>query len=233
MSNNVARKRIGFRSALCTLHFALMPALLLNSGCDTIGGVGGLIAQAIPKNVDAAYKGLAHQTVIVMVWMDRGMRNDYPDVQLDIARNLQNKLIKEATEEKPDLLKGVDFPVRADVVARNQDDHPEWDNQSITTTAGLFDGTRLIYVEVKDFATHAGAPELFRGKLRGDLKVLEMKDGKAKIAYSENDIAVDYPKDSPNDGLPIGTESTITQGTIDAFTTEVAKRFYPHLEDRD
>ena len=53
---------------------ALCAGLLLNAGCDTIGGVGGLIAQAIPVRIDAAYKGLANQTVLVMVWMDRGMK---------------------------------------------------------------------------------------------------------------------------------------------------------------
>ena len=28
-------------------------------------------------------------------------------------------------------------------------------------------------------------------------------------------------------------EGTVTQKTIDVFTTEIAKRFYPHDEDRD
>jgi hypothetical protein len=218
---------------------ALCAGLLLNTGCDTIGGVGGLIAQAIPVQINAAYKGLANQTVIVMVWMDRGMKNDYPDVQLDIAASLQGKLIKIAHDQAPAELKGTEFPVLASTVIRYQDDHPEIDIQPITQTAASFDGTRLIYVEIKDFATHAGAVELFRGRLKGDIKVIEItpspdgKTAKAKIAYSENDIAVDYPKDSPNDGLPVGTETTITQGTIDAFTTSVAKRFYSHLEDRD
>ncbi len=225
------RSKLFVRSALSIVPAAF--GLLSISGCEQGGAVAGLIAQAIPRRIDAAYKGLANQNVIVMVWMDRQMRYDYPDVQLDIAASLQGKLINEAATEKPDCLKGTVFPVLASTVVRNQQDHPEWDNQSITTTAAQFDGTRLIYLEVKDFSTHAGALELYRGTLKADLKVVEMKDGKAKITFVENDIAVNYPKGTPADGLPIGTEYSVAQGTIDAFTTEAAKRFYPHDEDRD
>jgi hypothetical protein len=88
-------------------------------------------------------------------------------------------------------------------------------------------------VEVKEFDTHAGAPDLFRGTMKADLKVLEMKDGTAKVAFHEEDISVLFPKDSPKDGLPIGTEEKITDGIVDTFTTDVAKRFYPHDEDRN
>jgi hypothetical protein len=219
--------------ALCSLRFALPASLLALAGCDQLGGIGGVIAHSIPKHVDAAYKGMANQTVIVMVWMDRGMRADHPDLQLDIAAGLQGKLIDVAKTQKPDLLKGTEFPVMAQTVVRYQEDHPEIEFEPITTTASKFNGTRLIYVEIRDFATHAGAPELFRGSMKGDLKVVEMKDGVAKIAFHEEGIEVLYPKDTPNDGLPIGTEADTTQHTVDDFTTEVAKRFYPHDEDRD
>ena len=161
------------------------------------------------------------------------MRGDHPDLQLDLAGSLQDKLITVARDEKPDLLKGTTFPVAPTTVVQYQEDHPEINFEPITTTAAKFDGTRLIYLEIKEFDTHAGAPELFRGTMKGDLKVVEMKDGKAKVAFHEEDIEVLYPKDSPKDGLPIGTDSTITVGVVDSFTTDVAKRFYPHDEDRD
>jgi hypothetical protein len=220
-------RRLGLYSAFCILTSAFCVS------CDTIGAVGGLVARNIPRHIDAAYKGMPNQTVIVMVWMDRGLKADYPDLQQDIASSLQNKLITIASNDKPDTLKGTVFPVMASTVIRNQENHPEWDNESITDTAAQFDGSRLIYLEIKDFSTHSGAPELFLGSLKGDLKVVEMKDGKAKVAYTENDIAVSYPKDTPKDGLPIGTDYSVTQGTVDQFTTDVSKRFYPHDEDRD
>ncbi len=175
MQNAEVRTKIGqkrtnilLRSTFCILT----SALIFQSGCTTIGAVGGLVAQAVPREVDAAYKGLAGQTVIVMVWLDRGLKLDFPDLQLDIASSLQNKLIDQQQTEKPDELKGTEFPVMASTVIHYQDDHPEIDNEPITEVAGKFDGTRLIYLEIKDFATHAGAPELFRGTLKGDIKVL-------------------------------------------------------------
>jgi len=228
MMSKSSGKYIGFRSAFCILTSAF-----ILSGCDQVGPIAGLVARNIPRHIDAAYKGLGHQTVIVMVWLDPGIKADYPDLQMDVAASVQNKLIEVTTTEKPDLLKGTTFPVATSTVIRNQENHPEWSNESITDTAARFDGTRLIYLEIKDFTTHAGSLDLYRGVLKGDLKVVEMKDGSAKIAYTENDISVLYPKDSPNDGLPIGTDSTITQGAVEAFSVEVAKRFYPHDEDRD
>jgi hypothetical protein len=226
-------KLVSFRSAFCILYSAFLICLLLNTGCETVGAVGGLLARNIPRHIDAAYKGLAGQTVIVMVYIDRGLKMDHPGLQLDVASSLQTKLINTAKDDKPDTLKGAVFPVRASTVIRNEEDHPEWTPEDITDVATKFDGTRLIFVELQDFSTHSGAEELYRGSLSGSLKVIEMKDGKAIVAYTENNIDVTYPKDSPKDGLPIGTDNTITQGTVDTFTTELGKRFYPHDEDRD
>jgi hypothetical protein len=226
-----SRTKLLLRSAFILLPCALALSV---SGCDQIGALGGLVARNIPRHVDAAYKGLAGKSVIVMVEMDRSMRMDYPDLQLDLAGSLQSKLIAIARDQKPDLMKGTTFPVSPKAVVLEQENHPEWaTTEDITTTAAKFNGDRLIYVYVDEFATHAGAEELFRGTLKGGIKVIEMKDGKAKLAFHEEDISVLYPKDSPNDGLPIGTESKIAEGTIEAFTDEVAKRFYPHDEDRD
>jgi hypothetical protein len=234
------KSNVLLRSVFCILTSAFLLPL---ASCDQIGGIGGVLAQAVPRHVDAAYKGLANQTVIVMVWMDRGMRADHPDLQMDIAAGLQGKLIDIARTDKPDLLKGTEFPVMASTVIHYQEDHPEIEFEPITTTAAKLDGTRLIFLEIKEFSTHAGAPELFHGALKGDLKVVEMtvtgkdKAGKdivnAKVAYHEEDIQVVDNKQDPKDGTPIGTESTVTQKTIAAFTTDVAKRFYPHDEDRD
>jgi hypothetical protein len=174
-----------------------------------------------------------------MVWMDRAMRADHPDLTLDIAAGLQSKLINIQQTEKPDLLKGTIFPVLAQTVVAYQADHPEIEFEPITTTAAKFDATRVIYLEIKQFSTHSGAPELFHGTMTADLKVLEVippqagQPATAKIAYHEEDISVVDNKQDPKDGVPIGTEATVTQKTIDVFTTEIANRFYPHDVDRD
>jgi hypothetical protein len=222
-------------AAFCILTSAF---LLLPCGCDQIGAVLGLGAYVVPKKVDAAYKGMPNQTVVVMVWMDRAMRADHPDLQLDVAAGLQSKLISVQQTDKPDQLKGTIFPVLAQTVVAYQSDHPEIEFEPIEKTAAKFDATRLIYLEIRSFSTHAGAPELFHGTMSGDLKVLEITappghPATAKIAYHEEDISVVDNKQDPRDGVPIGTEATVTQKTVSTFTDAVAQRFYAHLEDRD
>ena len=78
--------------------------------------------------------------------MDRAMRADHPDLQLDVAAGLQGKLIDIAKNEKPDLLKGTEFPVMATTVIQYQEDHPEINFEPITTllvyTQTILRGTR-------------------------------------------------------------------------------------------
>jgi hypothetical protein len=219
------------RLTLSLIRCTLLVAALALSSCDTIGAGMGVIAQAVPHYTDAAYKGLPGQVTVVMVWVDRGIKMDNPDLQISVAAGLQDKLINIEATENPEALKGTTFPVRAATVIRYQDDHPEIENEPLTTTAAKFDATRLIYVEVTDFQTRSEAVELYRGSMKGNVKVVEMKNGTAKQVFAENDISVIYPKDSPTEGLPVGTDYKISQGTVDAFTDAVAKRFYRSLDD--
>ena len=215
-------------------------ALLLSvAGCDQFGAAAGVIAQAIPRDVDAAYKGLAGQKVVVMVWADNGVRLDNPDLQLDVAAALQDKLINVQTADHPEALKGTTFPFSSAAVVAAQAQYPEWQYQSAAQVAGKFNATRLIYVEVTDFATRSAASlELYKGTMTAHLTVVEMTDGKGggpvttKTGYDGGTIAITFPKDSPKDGLPNRKESQVAQGTIDAFADQVANRFYRHDEDR-
>ena len=121
------------------------------------------------------------------------------------------------------------------MIAHYQEDHPEIEGLPITDTASKFTFSRLVYVEVNDFATRSEASlEMYRGTLTGNLKIVEInKNGKAKVAYEENDIHVSWPKDTPEDGLPIGSDYKIYQGTIDKFTDEIVHRLISYEEDPD
>ncbi len=222
------------------LAAALLSAALLSvAGCAQFGAGLGVIAQAIPRPVDAAYKGLAGQQTIVLVWADRGVRLDNPLLQEDVAAAVQDKLINVQRDESPDALKGTTFPVSTATVIKYEDDHPETEFESAVDQAAKFNGSRVIYVEVTDFATHSEASlELFRGSMSGRLSVVETKDdghGKvtAKVAYDGGPVQIVFPKDSPKDGLPNRRESEVAEKTINAFAEDVAKRFYKHDEDRD
>src|SRR5438552_8726520 len=97
-----------FHSAFCILN----SAFLLTSGCNVIGA----LAQVAPRpDVAPAYTGLANKTIGVMVWAERDVRIDYPELQTDIAKSITAKL-QEGTHPKdkktklsPELLNAQDL----------------------------------------------------------------------------------------------------------------------------
>jgi hypothetical protein len=219
-----------------TLLTAIASLFLLSlSSCNMIAGVGSVVGRAVPHYIAAQYKGLAGQTVVVMVWVERGIRMDFPDLQLDVANGVQNKLIEAQTTGKPDELKGTTFPIHPETVVRTQEDHPEFEQQPILQTASRFNVQRLIYIEVNDFSTRSTAStQLFRGSISGGMKVIEISpDGKTKEAFNDPDVRAEFPKTGPKDGSPNGAEYKYYQGTVDAFTTEIARRLFTYEDDSD
>ena len=203
-----------------------MVALLLISGCEFFS----LGEKAMPpRQIKASYAGLQNQSVGVMVWADRGIRIDYPGMQLDTASGIQNKL-QIAQKEKIKDLEGTKFPVKPASIVRYQMDYPQIETLKLTDVAPKLGVNRLIYVEIDDFATrpHPGV-ELYRGSMSGTVKVLEIAPDKtAKVVYEESDIHTIFPAKSPEDGVLSGDDYRIYVGTVDAFTSEVVKRFAQH-----
>src|SRR3712207_5162160 len=81
-----------------------LPALL--SGCSLVGAAAG---KAMAIKVKPSYTGLQNQTVGVYVSADAGLRNDFPTLQLDVARGLIQKL-QGAQAAGAEELKGTQFP---------------------------------------------------------------------------------------------------------------------------
>jgi len=219
-------------SALLTL---LAATLTLAGGCNIIGAGAVLADKIVPAKVEPQYKGLAGQSVAVMVWSDRGIRIDYPSIQIDCATSIQNKLLA-AQKDKSKELKETKFPVLPASIARYQAKYPQTQSRPIAEVAphlanrtGL---TRLIYVEIEGFSTRpAPGVDLFRGSMAGSVKVIEIKDGKARDVYEESDVHAAFPKKAPEEGTPNLDDQKIYGGTLNEFTTEIVKRFVTHEED--
>lgn len=208
---------------VCTL------AVLL-SGCQWLG----ILAYTAPDpTVGPKYKGLAGQKVAVMVWADNATAIDWPHLQLDVARGIETRLQDAA--KKPDKykeLKGTVFAAPESVV-RYQHDHPEAAFQSVTDFAPRLDLTRLIYVEIQQFYTRPEeSQELFRGTLVGNVKLVEIANGRATVKFTEENVKVNYPEKSPEEGVPAGSDLDTYEKTIDAFSEQVANRFMTHVEPR-
>ncbi len=203
---------------------AILAATL--GGCQLVSAVGS----AIPVTVDAEYTGLKAQKVAVMCWVDRGIRIDYPQLQLDTATFIQTQL----TSHKDDSdLKKSTWPWEPRSVVRFQREHPELEGRPINEYAQRITGvTRLIYIEVDQFSTRGDETvQLKRGRMLGRVKVLEIADGKAKIVYEKQNLEVAFPPDRP-DGVLDMPEPQIYGQTVGLFGTAVAQLFYSYQIER-
>lgn len=199
------------------------------SGCQAIG----IAANAIPKPPVPAKVILAGNAVGVMIWCDRGLRVDFPNIQKDLGSGVQTRLI-EAQKAKAKEVKDISFPYPTESFIRWQREHPESDYTSITDLAPRLSGakiTRLIYVEIDQFTTRASRTvAMYRGSASASLKVVEIPPGATagKIIYEERDIRVVYPKKINDEGRPDGDDTKMYAGTMVFLADEVAKRFVEH-----
>ena len=215
------------RFASCHLLFILLSScflLISCSGCNVIGAV----AQGLPPaKVLPKYNGLAGQKIAVMVWADRGIRTDYPGMPLELTSSIQNAL-KANTKEKE--LSGSTFPYSPESIVRFQTDHPELETSPITEVAphmGVV--TRLIYIEIEDFSTQSRlATNLVRGEMTATLRVVEVTNGKAKVAFEENNVHAIFPPKSPEEGVVNLEQAVAYRGLLGEFTTQVLHRFVPY-----
>jgi hypothetical protein len=204
------------------LFFLLLPwSLILSSGCAALGVVAYKLTP--PPTIHPEYTGLKGQSVGVMVWADPGIRIDWPNLQLDLANAIQNKL----KESKKKEIEGATFPVLPASIVRYQRDHPQIEAQHVTEVAPKLNVSRLIYLELEDFATRSDmSVDLFRGQARGIVRLIEVDaNGDAKIPFENNKVAAQFPQKTPSEGLPDVGDARIYAGTVDAMATEVAHLF--------
>ena len=220
------RHRASWRTAAAVLMAAGACSV---AGCSSNGSPFAIIAQAVPQYIAAAYPGLAGQRVAVMVYAEPGVRADYPDLTIDAAGGIQTKLVAAQSDPKPKDLIGTTFPIRPDSIARFQEDHPELENAPVTQTAARLNVDRLIYVEINSFATRSEASlDLYHGNVLASVQVVEIGPTSAKVVYQDPGVKISFPKDDPKEGEPDGSDSKVYTNTLDAFTTDIAQRFYKH-----
>ncbi len=218
------------RCVIVFLLFILLPSafILFSSGCSILG----FAAYAMPRpDVQPKYSDLASQSVGVMVWADRGIRIDWPTLQIDIAGAIQKKLADaQAGKKKLKQLLGTTFPVHPESIVRFQKDHPETEAEHITATAPKLGVTRLIYIELEDFATRSDmSVDLYRGQAKATVRVIEVDPaGQGKIGFELSNVMASFPPKAPREGIPGAGDARIYMGIVDAFATEVAHQFIPY-----
>jgi hypothetical protein len=147
---------------------------------------------------------------------------------------LQTKL-QQAVQAKTKELVGVTFPVPPASVVRFQQNHPEIEATPPAEVAAKLGASRVIYVEIENLQTRSDASvELYRGSASATVKVIEVPQGATKgtIGYEEARISAVFPPHAREEGKPDGNDFTYYRGTVDALTTELAKRFVPYEEEQ-
>ena len=210
-----------------------LPLLLLTSlaGCNVIGAI---VAKMPKPEIEAAYKGLAGKTVGVMVYADRALTTDWPNLQIDLGNGIISKLLI-AQDAKVKDVKGTTFPYPPASFVKFQKEHPEIENAPVTEVAPRLGVQRLIYVEVNSLSTRAeGAIALYLGKMDVTMHVIEVDaNGKAKSAYDEDRITAQFPEKATSEGVLNGNERMMYGGVLDSISTEVVKRLIQHPDDAD
>jgi hypothetical protein len=221
------RPRLAFVCQGMLLAILIVPSL---SGCAALG----LAARAFPlPTVPAKYTELHGQTVAVMVWTERGIRIDWPQIQLDVATGVQ-QVLQQAAKDKKHELDGARFPLTAAAVVQMQDEHPEWAADSIEEVAPRLGVSRVIYIEIENFQTRSDAStELYKGSIGGRLRVIEVNDGKSRVALSEDNIQNTFPPKGPEEGTPNKNDYDIYRETLKAFTTSITNLFLPYQAEED
>lgn len=215
-------------ASIVTLLTALM--LLACGGCEVVGVAANVVGGN--SDVAAAYAGLKGQRVAVLVWADAAVMMDHPRISADVANGLQHKF-QQAQDAGVKELKETKFlPINQ--VLRFQDAHPELQSDSVGQIAVMLPLTRLVYVEVVSFSLHPNdSPDLSKGEVAVNVKVMEVANGKAKAAYENDNVSCVYPPNSPPEGLPNLDDQTVYHKSIDALTTNVAKLFMSYESDAE
>ena len=210
---------------------AVLMCLLLDNGCSNLLGV---IASKAPRpDIQAAYQGLANHSVGVLIWADRSLLMDWPNLPLDMSTSVVSKLQAAQKDKVKDVL-GVTYPYPPASYVKYQKDHPEIGNLPITTVAEKLGIDRLIYIEVNDLSTRSdNGVALYLGRMDCTLKIVEVKDGLGKIAYEEDGIRVQFPEKAPKEGLLAADDRKIYAGSLDSMTTAITKRLLQHADDSE
>jgi len=224
MTSGCERARIPVLLILC--------AMILPGCSGSSGSIFDDDEEAIEKP-EKIYTGLAGMKCAIMIWADAPTRTEFNQVQVDLARALQGKLSKPAAEQESSK-KQNPAPQFIDPrsVVRYQREHPEIEGMPITQVALHLGVQRVVYVELEQLQTQSPRSILLlKGLAKATLRVVEVNNGKAAIAFEEPAITADYPRTAregvaPNDKI---NERTIYEGTL----LELARKLAARLPEKE
>ncbi|MGE3181300.1 MAG: hypothetical protein AB7N71_06695 [Phycisphaerae bacterium] len=184
------------------------------SGCQFMKLIA-IFGKPPTKLVKAEWPHLAGKKVSIVVWAEMDTLFEYPYIQLEISRHIEDALQPNVSD--------ITIVSPRDVVKMQQND-PDWDRKAPTFLGEQFDADNVLFIELTQYTTREpDSPHLFRGHIAANLKVYDVGFPNAAPLYRDNVEAM-YPPESAGQ---YGTDDiAIRKMTLEVFATEVANKFY-------
>lgn len=212
MENRSVRSRVEVWHSMTLLLCA--SALLTLPGCKGIAAATALWGKPPTKFVPAEWPHLTKKKVCVVVWAEMDTLFEYPFVQLEVARHVEDAM--------GPVIEGIKFVPAQEVVDFQQRD-AEWDRKPPAEIGQHFEADRVLFVELTQYTTREpDSPHLYRGRVSANVKVYDPAQPTGGALYRTT-IDTVYPSDTPGQ---YGTdEITIRKSSMEAFANDVAGKF--------
>jgi len=202
----------------------LIPFLLAAAGLTGCESMAYLLYVWWPgareKKVAAQFAELPGKSVVVVVYCDRGVQYEYPNVCLSLSSAVADELAKN--------VKGLDV-VDPRRVVKYQDGNIYWDEMDKTQLGKAFGADFVLFISLVEYGTREpGSLNLYRGRINAQASLYKtsLDERKARL-WRGKAIRVVYPEHDPT-GLLRENDRSVRDKTEAIFADKLAKRFYDH-----
>jgi hypothetical protein len=204
-----------------TLRIVILAALAAGAcGCDQGRYLVYLLFGGKDQDVKAEFVGLADKNVAVVVYCEKSVLFEYPDVQLSISARVTGDLKKNVEKVK------VVDPRR---IIKYQDENIYWDEKDKTELGKALGADYVLFVTLVEYGTREpGSVNLYRGRITAQASLYKVGlPERASRVWQDRDIRVLYPEHDPT-GQPRENDREIRAETERLVAEKLSQKFYDH-----
>lgn len=184
----------------CWMVLVLMFVLASQSGCQILAPFYlGALMMGYDTRVDPLFTLPEDaKRVAVVTYMNLDTQVEMGRLDQELTEGVARRLFDEFGEKK-----GAIEVVRADKVARWQDEHPDWISFEPVDIGKALKVDYLIYLEVDRITMYEDGPNraLYRGQAAVEVAVTRIEDGRR--AFGKEVVTIEFPRDRP---IPVTPE---------------------------
>ena len=172
------------------------------------------------RKVKAEFAGLPGKSVVIVIYCDKRVQYEHPNVRLSVSSAVAGEL-----EKNVDDITVID----SRRVVKYQDGNIYWDEMEKTQLGKSFGADFLLFVSLVEYSTREpGSLNLYRGRINAQagLHQASMPEREARL-WRNKAIRVIHPKDDPT-GLLRDDDRAVREKTEAIFADKLAKKFYDH-----